>query len=311
MQFFTGKGLVLLLVFCVLSPMSGFAKKFIPEYNRKKPITVVSGDTAVIFYIRKDGISNVREKRQYHYYFHGQVFQNQGAYLGHLLEGEFVRLDGNGRLLEKGTFKDGLKQGEWKRWYANGELKGEQLWRNGKPAKTRFEYTVDGDKIKYCLKKNEWVRRPKLKEPKELKPPAKRKLLFFKRKPDTDSGTDSLLVKSSEVLEQVQTPIVSENNRKTDPQAKAEAQSPAEYLREHMSEYEQAQKDEKAVGKKNKKVKSGSDRKAKKAEQKAKKKEQKEKTTTKEEKDERDPFFKRIWSKLTKHNSAENEEKKN
>ena len=291
-QPFTGKGLVLLLVFCVLLPMSGFSKKFIPEYNREKPITLVSGDTALVFYIKKEGISNLREKRKYHYYFHGQVFQNKGAYLGHLLEGEFVRLDRNGRLVEKGAFKDGLKQGEWKRWYANGELKSEQLWRNGKSARTRFEYTVDGDKIKYCLKKEEWVRKPKLKEPKELKPPSKRRFLFFKRKQDKDSGTDSQLEKPSEALVQEETQTISESSKKPDLSPKVEAQSPVEYLREHMSEYEQAQKDEKA-------------------EQKAKTKELKKKTGIVEEKDQRDHFFKRMWSKLTKHNSDENEEKKN
>ena len=312
--FFTCKCLILVLLFCVLLPLSGLSKKFIPEYNRKKAITVISGDTTLIFNIKNDGTGQIREKRFYHYYFHGKVLQSKGAYLGHLLEGEFVRLNGQGTLAEKGLFKNGFKNGEWKCWYLTGELKSEQVWRNGKSAQTRFEYSIDGEKIKYRFYKGEWIRKSKSEEPKNVEPARKRKFLFFKRNLDNEPATDSVFVKTSEVSNNAEIPtslaskqdVAEYNSNKS--VVKSETQTPVEYLREHMTEYDQAHNENTTDSKKSRRHQTTSKRKAKKAER--KEEALKAKVDAVEEKGEKQNFFNRMWSNLKK-DKPERHEKKN
>lgn len=73
------------------------------------------------------------EKDVIYYYYQGsKISYNQGGYTGHLLHGKSETISSDKTLLEQGHFLKGVRQGTWKRWYANGNLANVSQWRKGR-----------------------------------------------------------------------------------------------------------------------------------------------------------------------------------
>ncbi len=90
--------------------------------------------------------SDERKKEPNHcidcFYFwvsNNSIVRNQGAYIENPLHGTCVIMNGN-KVIARGEFENGLKNGIWKHWDENGNLVYTTEWKNGKKHGTKTEY---------------------------------------------------------------------------------------------------------------------------------------------------------------------------
>ena len=118
------------LIFCVCT--LGIAQD-IPDIPVTRPVNIHKKDTLLevsIFVNRKEKVKIDRNKT-YHWYAFDAIQHNEGAYEGNLLHGELKRYDAKYRLLERGRFDMGLKDGIWVQWSKEGVITLEQKWESG------------------------------------------------------------------------------------------------------------------------------------------------------------------------------------
>lgn len=70
-------------------------------------------------------------KVTYFWHRNGQLRSTKGDFSGNILHGDYQEFDKSGRLLEKGVYYYGSKDGEWKSWNKNGEIIKIEKWRRG------------------------------------------------------------------------------------------------------------------------------------------------------------------------------------
>ena len=75
----------------------------------------------------------LKTNSQVMYFWHrnGQLRSTKGGYSGNVLHGDFQEFDKSGRMLGKGTYYYGTKNGEWKTWNRNGEIIRLEKWDKG------------------------------------------------------------------------------------------------------------------------------------------------------------------------------------
>ncbi len=148
---------VLLVLCCFFIPTKGSSQKFIPDYLKNRPVTILKEDTSFVFKITGKDVRNPNKKRMYHYLFHRELGQSRGSYLGNLVDGNFTCFIGKGRLLRQGEFKSGLKNGTWYTWHSNGEISSKTRWRKGKLVGKKIEYDLKGiESARYRWKDKKW-----------------------------------------------------------------------------------------------------------------------------------------------------------
>lgn len=76
---------------------------------------------------------NIKTNSHITYYWHrnGQLRSTSGDYSGNILHGNSQEFDKSGRMLEKGTYYYGTKDGEWKSWNRKGEIIKLEKWKRG------------------------------------------------------------------------------------------------------------------------------------------------------------------------------------
>lgn len=84
----------------------------------------------------------------YYWYYQDKLGQSQNGFLGYLLHNDYCVYDKKMRLIRKGNFVYGLKDGLWKSWYTNGILRVNEEWKKGLPNGTWNYYSSDGKIIK-------------------------------------------------------------------------------------------------------------------------------------------------------------------
>lgn len=67
----------------------------------------------------------------YAWHRNGQLRSTRGDFSGNILHGSYQEFDKSGRMLEKGTYYYGTKDGEWKSWNRNGEIIKFEKWNKG------------------------------------------------------------------------------------------------------------------------------------------------------------------------------------
>ena len=67
----------------------------------------------------------------YHWLKSKKIFTTTGGYSGLLLHGSYISHYTDGALLEKGFFKNGLKNGNWQSWHQNGKTKEVTSYKSG------------------------------------------------------------------------------------------------------------------------------------------------------------------------------------
>lgn len=156
---------------CILGRVSAQFASFIPSYNDGTQITLAMGDSAIIFsVIKKKKESNIKEECFYYYYNNSQVQKSKGSYIGKPLNKLFVMEGRDGRLIEKGTFKVGLKHRTWRRWHSNGQLESIERWRNGDGAGKKSLYDNSGLLVcQYRWRNDSWTKTRKYAKMEERK----------------------------------------------------------------------------------------------------------------------------------------------
>lgn len=119
----------------------------------KHKIVIERGDQILKFEVQEDD-KEVKAQADilYTWFSHHKIHTTRGDFNGDLLHGEFIIVNKERDLMEKGTFKYGQKNGIWKVWYADGEIKSLYKYKNGKKNGTCVDYDDMGDpvsKVKY------------------------------------------------------------------------------------------------------------------------------------------------------------------
>jgi antitoxin component YwqK of YwqJK toxin-antitoxin module len=94
------------------------------EYSYKK------NDTIYKFQYTYDQ-PDLSDNSRWYYWFDTIIHKTKGAYIGKLLDGDYLELSKSGSLIAKGRFLFGLKDWTWKYWYTNGQLKRIENWKQG------------------------------------------------------------------------------------------------------------------------------------------------------------------------------------
>ena len=114
----------------------------IPPNDRR---TVVEGDTIHSFTVATQGFSGkVRPDVYYTWYLRNNFTSTQGGYEGALLHGAYTKILRDNTLLEKGQFREGLKDGEWITWHDRGGMEGVSRWDQGKQQGDQSSYDAAG-----------------------------------------------------------------------------------------------------------------------------------------------------------------------
>jgi hypothetical protein len=136
-----GNYLLMLLGFVLLG-CNTYTVSYKPE---SRNISVVIDSVRIYADISlKPFTDELKNDRQYYWYSSDLIAANYGGFNGNLLNGTFKKVNLTGILLEKGTFSNGLKNGIWKYWYANGNLKRVEKWNKGVVNGNILEYDKDG-----------------------------------------------------------------------------------------------------------------------------------------------------------------------
>lgn len=93
------------------------------------PETQAKGDTIVHFRSTTAKPKQVNDTLIYHWTKLGKVNTTKGHYVGRLLQAEYAEMVGD-RIVRSGYFKQGLKDGKWKRWEGD-QLQSIYSWKNG------------------------------------------------------------------------------------------------------------------------------------------------------------------------------------
>ena len=118
----------------------------IPMLNNANRVYVQYSDSLVeAFYYSGDKKIKTNDNLFYYWYGAHDIKHTRGAFDGKLLHGKFVMFYRNKDLLSKGTFRFGLKDGEWNSWYLGGERKSKEKWRKGSVVGSAYYYWTNGN----------------------------------------------------------------------------------------------------------------------------------------------------------------------
>jgi len=126
------------------------------SYAPSRVMMIHSEGNAVYFTLYGTEKKIVPEEECDYYWFNSnQIYKTRGDYCGRLLDGQFHVLDPKGRMIEKGVFGKGLKQGRWTTWYPNGMYRMALEYKDGKRNGTCFTYDTSGILRKQLYFKND------------------------------------------------------------------------------------------------------------------------------------------------------------
>lgn len=96
-------------------------------------VILQKSDTLFQFYTIKPTDNKPEPGSNYYYWFKPDtILVTHSGFDGKLLHGDYTVFYPNKNLKEKGKFENGLKTGEWKSWFENGEVQSISHWRSGK-----------------------------------------------------------------------------------------------------------------------------------------------------------------------------------
>jgi antitoxin component YwqK of YwqJK toxin-antitoxin module len=82
---------------------------------------------------------------RYYWYSNEKISSNTGGFAGSLLNGTYRVMSKGNQLVEQGFFVNGVKDGSWKYWYSNGNLKRVEIWKKGILKSSPVEYDIEGN----------------------------------------------------------------------------------------------------------------------------------------------------------------------
>lgn len=105
--------------------------------------THTDGHHKQIFEVRERK-RNARADLTYHWYASRRIRQSTGGYSGKVLHGGFTEYYPNNQLHLKGSFKKGLKSGEWRTWSSSGILIRQSKWNKSKETGSYALFNEEG-----------------------------------------------------------------------------------------------------------------------------------------------------------------------
>ncbi len=135
---------LILFVFTYVPFVNGqeYKKDFIREVEVKNNDSVVR---AHILISGKKIIPN--ENVIYYWYNENKIYFNQSGIAGFPLHGMYFVFNRAGKLISSGNFQNGLKIGEWKYWYPNGNIKRIEYYKSGRLKNTPSNFDEKGNSI--------------------------------------------------------------------------------------------------------------------------------------------------------------------
>jgi hypothetical protein len=119
-------------------------------------IIIEKTDTVYRFYVTKPDMNLMASTDlTYFWYKPDTILQTHGGYDGFLLNGLYAVFFPNKNLMEKGSFVNGLKVGEWRSWYPNGKLESVFHWKGGMRQGQFIVYSEKSDIIRSGSYKND------------------------------------------------------------------------------------------------------------------------------------------------------------
>jgi antitoxin component YwqK of YwqJK toxin-antitoxin module len=113
-----------------------------------REIEVKNTDSIVKTYILVSGKAISPDKPVlYYWYYDNKIHFNQSGIAGFPLHGKYLVFDRNGKLTCSGFFQNGLKDGEWKYWFNNGNIKRLEKYKLGLLKGLPSNYDENGDII--------------------------------------------------------------------------------------------------------------------------------------------------------------------
>lgn len=125
----------------LLALVSGAVGQEEYQVSNRKEIKIVKNDSIILAEVSRTSKTNVSldHFKRYYWYHKGEIQSNLGGYHGNLLDGKF-ELFKNEKLILKGSFTNGLKNGLWKAWSEDGGYVETYRWEEGR---------LDGEAISY------------------------------------------------------------------------------------------------------------------------------------------------------------------
>lgn len=111
-------------------------KQIVPKsemtFSPYQKISLDYGDSLVNFYIADANEVKPELARSYTWFNKDTIVTTQGQFSGKLLHGEYEMVNqSNKGLMQKGTYDQGLKDGQWITWHPNGMIKSAHTYKSG------------------------------------------------------------------------------------------------------------------------------------------------------------------------------------
>jgi hypothetical protein len=117
-----------------------------------RDIKVLSNDSLIVAQILISKVDNKLSKNHYYWYDNGNIRITQSGIFGYPLHGKYTVYDLEENILLSGSFETGLKNGEWKYWYKNGNLKRVETFKKGEMIAEPELFDINGKPIKKKFK---------------------------------------------------------------------------------------------------------------------------------------------------------------
>ena len=166
-----------------------------------------------------------KENKIYYWFKGGAIHNAQSGIAGALLHDKYIKMYHSNQLAEQGAFRNGLKIGVWKTWFANGIIETIQNWNNGLKSGTYYRYDEKGT----------------LAEKGNYKADKKHGLWFDYVKKDTVTYKRGVIVVKKRKLSKEEKDLLKEEKKKTK-EAKKALKAAEKVAKKHNKEVENSTK---------------------------------------------------------------------
>jgi hypothetical protein len=95
-------------------------------------LTKAYKDSVIKFHVKLlDDAISLDEAKRYYWFNEGDIKSTMGNFTGKLLHGKYEKFDRSGNLIQKGSFRYGLKDGVWNGWSKEGSMMSSVVWYKG------------------------------------------------------------------------------------------------------------------------------------------------------------------------------------
>jgi hypothetical protein len=135
----------LYVLFFLGASTSLLGQKFDNEIPDIREVTINYDDSmAIVQVYTLPKKVKVEDNKRYYWYYLNELHCNLGGYQGKLLHGSFILLDSKNNMISKGYIKEGVKDGVWKKWYPNGNIREIRFYDEGIKDGTHVFYNING-----------------------------------------------------------------------------------------------------------------------------------------------------------------------